>query len=86
MLKIQPHTRARTHIHTHTQSYGVITYAKWSLIFAAGSALVQSTFHPHKGWVSAVEWSPCHEHQLASGSYDHSIRVWDIRRYSYYSS
>jgi ribosome biogenesis protein YTM1 len=33
----------------------------------------------HKGWVSGVKFHPSHAHQLASTSYDHSVKIWDMR-------
>ena len=34
----------------------------------------------HSGAVLSVSWSPIHEHILASGSIDGTVRFWDIRR------
>ncbi|KAI0472677.1 WD40-repeat-containing domain protein [Xylariaceae sp. FL0804] len=34
----------------------------------------------HAGAVMATAWSPRHEHVLATGSVDGSVRLWDIRR------
>ena len=42
-------------------------------------SVVQSTLSSHQGWVVAVHWSPESEHQLLSGSYDSTVRMWDIR-------
>lgn len=39
-----------------------------------------SGFIGHKEPVAAVEWIPYNEYLLASGSYDGSIRIWDIRK------
>lgn len=33
----------------------------------------------HTEWVSSLSWCPGSEHQLVSGSYDGSIKVWDVR-------
>ena len=41
--------------------------------------MVQSTLASHQGWVVAVHWSPDSEHQLLSGSYDSTLRLWDTR-------
>ncbi|KAI1778072.1 WD40 repeat-like protein [Hypoxylon cercidicola] len=34
----------------------------------------------HTGAILATSWSPRHEHVLASGSVDGTVRIWDIRR------
>lgn len=34
----------------------------------------------HAGAILATTWSPRHEHVLASGSVDGTVRIWDIRR------
>ncbi|KAK8050627.1 DNA excision repair protein ERCC-8 [Apiospora phragmitis] len=34
----------------------------------------------HNGAVLATAWSPRHEHVLATGSVDGTIRIWDVRR------
>ncbi|CAI7993738.1 Ribosome biogenesis protein WDR12 homolog (Fragment), partial [Geodia barretti] len=46
---------------------------------AGESSMVQSALASHQGWVIAVQWAPNREHQLLSGSYDSSLKVWDIR-------
>jgi ribosome biogenesis protein YTM1 len=46
---------------------------------AGESSMVQSALTSHQGWVVAVQWSPNKEHQLLSGSYDSSLKLWDIR-------
>jgi ribosome biogenesis protein YTM1 len=33
----------------------------------------------HKNWVSSIANSPKSEYGLASGSYDATVKVWDIR-------
>jgi ribosome biogenesis protein len=39
-----------------------------------------TTFRPsHSEWVSAVRWSPTSPYQLASTSYDGTVRLWDLR-------
>ena len=54
-------------------------YLKCYLIFSATS-LVTCTLSSHHGWVRRVRWSPCNEHQLVSGSYDNTAKLWDTRR------
>jgi len=34
----------------------------------------------HAGAILAAAWSPRHEHVLATGSVDETVRIWDIRR------
>ncbi|KAL5496249.1 hypothetical protein EMCRGX_G012494 [Ephydatia muelleri] len=50
----------------------------WDKRINSGSA-VQSFLVSHLGWVVSVCWSPVREHQLASGSYDGTVRMWDAR-------
>jgi ribosome biogenesis protein YTM1 len=40
---------------------------------------VKLALRGHKGWVSSVSWAPNSPYSLCSGSYDGSIRIWDIR-------
>ena len=54
-------------------------YLKCYLLFSATS-LVTCTLSSHHGWVRRVRWSPCNEHQLVSGSYDNTAKLWDTRR------
>ena len=44
-----------------------------------GTSMIQSTLSSHQGWVVSVNWSPIDEHQLLSGSYDSTLKLWDIR-------
>lgn len=47
--------------------------------FLLGEALVFKKLVSHKGWVHSVSWKPDSEHVFVSGSYDHTIKIWDIR-------
>lgn len=33
----------------------------------------------HTGWVSSVSWSPSSAYTLVSGSYDGTLKIWDVR-------
>lgn len=37
------------------------------------------TLRGHTAWVSSVSWSRTSEYALCTGSYDSTVRVWDIR-------
>jgi len=41
--------------------------------------MIMSALSSHTGWVVSINWSPIHAHQLLSGSYDSTLRLWDIR-------
>lgn len=36
-------------------------------------------FSGHQNWVSAVKWSLSNPYVFASGSYDSTVKIWDIR-------
>jgi len=40
---------------------------------------VKHTLRSHKGWVSCVKFAPHSSNLLATGSYDHTVKVWDLR-------
>jgi ribosome biogenesis protein YTM1 len=42
--------------------------------------LVKITMTSHQGWCSSVCWSTTNEHQVISGSYDKTCKLWDIRK------
>lgn len=35
-------------------------------------------YRSHTNWISSVKWAPNSEVHLVTGSYDHTLRVWDI--------
>jgi diphthine methyl ester acylhydrolase len=49
----------------------------WDL--RAGTATAVFTSRQHDMGVTAGEWHPSCEHTFASGSYDESVRIWDVR-------
>jgi len=40
---------------------------------------VSRALRSHKAWSTSVQWHPSQEYLLISGSYDNSIKIWDIR-------
>ncbi|KAI9015814.1 WD40-repeat-containing domain protein [Phycomyces nitens] len=40
---------------------------------------VKLALRGHSAWVSSVSWSSTSEYTLCSGSYDSTVRIWDIR-------
>lgn len=40
---------------------------------------VKMSLRGHTAWVSSVSWSRTSEYALCTGSYDSTVRVWDIR-------
>lgn len=41
--------------------------------------MIKSTFSSHDGWISSVCWSKKNSNLFVSGSYDNSLKQWDIR-------
>ncbi|KAI8926646.1 WD40-repeat-containing domain protein [Entophlyctis helioformis] len=71
-----------------------MSYSKESQVIATGHAdravrlfdprstngfVVKMKFSSHTNWVSSVAWSPSSGFNLASGSYDGTVKVWDVR-------
>ena len=72
------HSPTLTHSHTHSSSLThSLTHPHSHTL--TETSMVQSTLTSHQGWVVAVCWSPDNEHQLLSGSYDSTVRLWDTR-------
>ncbi|RHZ75296.1 hypothetical protein Glove_216g76 [Diversispora epigaea] len=43
------------------------------------ATVVNLTLASHRNWVSSVSWSTQSPNILVSGSYDASLKIWDIR-------
>jgi len=43
------------------------------------TAVVKLTLSSHKNWVTSITWSTTNSFMLVSGSYDGTIKIWDIR-------
>jgi ribosome biogenesis protein YTM1 len=44
-----------------------------------GEVAIQRTFNSHKEWVSSVAFRPESEYLFASGAYDGTVKIWDMR-------
>lgn len=51
----------------------------WDPRVTIATASLCTPYTSHTGWVSAVAWHPTDSNILISGSFDSSIKVWDIR-------
>lgn len=45
----------------------------------AEKEVMKMQLRSHKGWVSGVKFHPNQPHQLASSSYDNTVKIWDMR-------
>lgn len=57
----------------------VVLLCNLDLIVPEGS-IVKMKFTNHNKWVPTVRWSSTNENYFVSGSYDHTIRIWDWRK------
>ena len=39
----------------------------------------QRAFSSHTDWIVAAAWHPTSQHHIATASYDHSVKLWDLR-------
>lgn len=54
-------------------------YSECCSIYVAEGTIVKNTFLGHTAWVQTVRWSTTEEHLFISGSYDHQVKLWDMR-------
>ncbi|KAJ5074593.1 ribosome biogenesis protein wdr12 [Anaeramoeba ignava] len=43
------------------------------------SCVIKTLFKSHTSWISSLKWKPNSDFVFASGSYDGSVKIWDIR-------
>jgi ribosome biogenesis protein len=57
------------------------TIRLWDVRVQTTSQVISdTTFRPsHRAWVSSVKWNPLNAFELASTSYDGTVKLWDIR-------
>ena len=48
-------------------------------VWAVGIMQDQKQLLSHTDWISALAWHPTSPHNLASASYDGSVKLWDLR-------
>lgn len=51
----------------------------WDSRQSTGGTQMKSVYSSHTGWVSSVAWSTADSNLFSSGSYDSSVKQWDIR-------
>lgn len=51
----------------------------WDPRQSTGGTQMKSVYSSHSGWVSSVAWSTVDSNLFISGSYDFSVKQWDIR-------
>ncbi|EDO48980.1 predicted protein, partial [Nematostella vectensis] len=79
---------------TGSKVFCEIAYSALNQCLASGSAdkyirlwdhraedgqVVRGILTSHQGWVSSVSWSPSNQFELASASYDTTVKIWDTR-------
>jgi ribosome biogenesis protein YTM1 len=55
------------------------TIRLWDGRLDASGSVMQLSLKGHNQWISSLASSPWNQNELASGSYDGSLRTWDIR-------
>ncbi|KAJ9514254.1 hypothetical protein QJQ45_012237 [Haematococcus lacustris] len=51
----------------------------WDSRTRSGEALAVKGLVGHAGWVTSLAWCPSSPFHLASGSHDHTMKLWDLR-------
>lgn len=51
----------------------------WDPRSPAGEGLALKALASHTDWVAALAWHPSSPHHLLSASYDHTLKLWDLR-------
>jgi ribosome biogenesis protein YTM1 len=51
----------------------------WDPRTRAGEGLALQALPSHTDWISALAWHPTSAHHVVSGSYDKSLKLWDLR-------
>ncbi|CAD7705423.1 unnamed protein product [Ostreobium quekettii] len=51
----------------------------WDPRSRSGEAIAVRRHASHAGWIVSVKWSPYSQHHVVTGSYDHSLKLWDVR-------
>lgn len=51
----------------------------WDTRSQPGQELQLKAYASHSNWVTCVAWCPSSQYHLATGSKDHTLKLWDIR-------